>query len=128
MSLHKTIAIVNTSYNTTVGVSSCNLANGVGISIRISFTLSKSVVSKTGITIGDRGSSISNMSNASIANTSSITNMSSISTVANGSESLHKTIAIVNTSYNTAIGASSCDLANGVGISITVSIDSGQGQ
>merc|ERR1719452_61935 len=112
------------------GESIIYLSNGVGISIRrsFSFTLSKSIVVKTRITIGNRGSSISNMSNTGISSRCSITNMSSISTVANGTYSLHKTIAIVNTSYNTTVGASSCDLANGVGISITVSIDSGQGQ
>merc|ERR1719452_185066 len=110
------------------GESIIYLSNGVGISISFSFTLAISVVVKTGITIGNRGSSISNMSNSGISGRCSITNMSSISTVANGSNSLHKTIAIVNTSYNTTVGASSCDLANGVGISITVSIDSGQGQ
>merc|ERR550519_1786873 len=59
--------------------------------------------------------------------------MASISKVASihgsitkSTDTTHQTMAIVNTSYNTSIGVSSCNLANGVGI--TVSIDSSKGQ
>ena len=78
----------------------------------------------TGVSIGSGGSnnlvSISKMSNTSISN------MASIGTVANGTKSANNTVRIVNTSYNTAIGESRCNLADGVGI--TVSFDSGEGQ
>ena len=59
------------------------------------------------------------MSNTSTAN------KTCISMVANG-KSANNNVRIVNTSYNTAIGESRCNLADGVGI--TVSFDSGEGQ
>ena len=78
----------------------------------------------TGVSIGSGGSnnlvSISKMSNTSTSN------MTCISMVANGTKSANNTVGIVNTSYNTAIGESRCNLADGVGI--TVSFDSGEGQ
>ena len=78
----------------------------------------------TRVSVGSRGSndlvSISKMSNTSVSN------MASIGTVTNGTKSANNTVRIVNTSYNTAIGESRCNLANSVGI--TVSFDSGEGQ
>merc|ERR1712212_941246 len=47
-------------------------------------------------------------------------------TITKSTNTTHQTMAIVNTSYNTSVGVSSCDLANGVGI--TVSIDSSERQ
>merc|ERR1740128_422395 len=107
-----------------------NLANSVSIRVSLSRTLAiVSSISKTRISIGNRGgnsmSSIAKVSNTSIPSISKMSNtsISSISTVTNSTQSLHKTVAIVHTSYNTAIGESRCDLANSVGI--TVSLDSG---
>ena len=78
----------------------------------------------TGVSIGSGGSnnlvSISKMSNTSTSN------MTCISMVANGTKSANNNVRIVNTSYNTAIGESRCNLANCVGI--TVNFDSGEGQ
>merc|ERR1712183_936253 len=57
----------------------------------------------------------------------SISKVASIhSTITKSTHTTHQTMAIVNTSYNTPIGVSSCNLANGVGI--TVSIDSSKRQ
>merc|ERR1740128_831976 len=107
-----------------------DLANSVSIRVSISLTLAiVSSVSKTRISIGNRGgnsmSSIAKVSNTSISSIAKMSNTSipSISTVTNSTQSLHKTVAIVHTSYNTTIGVSRCDLANSVGI--TVSLDSG---
>merc|ERR1712123_247498 len=129
------------------GESSSNLSDSVSISIRISFCLSLTLavvsgisVSESGVSIGSGSSnnlfgiakvsntSISKMSNTSISKMSntSISNMSSIGTVANGTESADNTVRIVNTSHNTTVGESSCNLANSVGISL--SFDSGHAQ
>merc|ERR1712123_267652 len=91
-----------------------NLANSVSIRVSLSLTLAiVTSISQTRISISNRGgnsmSSIAKMSDTSIA---------SIGTVTNGTKSLHKTIAIVHTSYNTAIGVSRCDLANSVCITV----------
>merc|ERR1739838_1022007 len=109
-----------------------DLADSVSIRVSISLTLAiVSGISQTRISIGNRGgnsvSSISKVSNTSISSIAKMSNTSipSISTVTNGTQSLHKTVAIVHTSYNTTIGVSRCDLADGVGIGITVSLDSG---
>merc|ERR1740128_725332 len=68
-----------------------NLADSVSIRVSLSLTLAVvSSISQTTISISNRGGY----------------SMSSIGTVTNGTKSLHKTIAIVHTSYNTAIGVS----------------------
>merc|ERR1719495_1277349 len=90
--------------------SSSHLSNGV--SLRICFTFA--IVSS--ISIVSIGCCISKMTSISSVHT----------TVTKSTNTTHKTMAIVNTSYNTSIGVSSCNLANSVGI--TVSIDSSQGQ
>merc|ERR1719452_155013 len=96
----------------------CNLSNGVSLRISFSFTLAISVVVKTGITIGNRGSSISHLSNTSISNTSSI---SSIGRGSIGGSSDNSNI--VGTAISKGIGdrESIIHLSNGVGISIRVS-------
>merc|ERR1711892_584262 len=96
------------SYNTGVSIGSGSSNNLVGIT-----KVSNTSVSKMSNT------SISKMSNTSISN------MSSIGMVANSTESANNTVRIVNTSHNTTVGESSCDLANSVGIGITVGLDSG---
>merc|ERR1719452_239272 len=93
----------------------CNLSNGVSLRISFSFTLAISVVVKTGITIGNRGSSISHLSNTGISNTSSI---SSIGRGSIGGSSDNSNI--VGTAISEGIGdrESIIYLSNGVGISI----------
>merc|ERR1712106_296665 len=127
------------------GESSSDLSDSVSISIRISFGLSLTMTgvsvdsrgsNNTGVSIGSGSSNnlvgITKMSNTSISKLSntSIYNMSSIGTVANGTKSAYNTIGIVNTSHNTTVGESSCDLANSVGISLSLSLslDSGHAQ
>merc|ERR1711936_126123 len=64
---------------------------------------------------------------ASIPKVASISKVASIhSTITKSTHTTHQTMAIVNTSYNTSVGVSSCNLANGVGV--TVSIDSSKRQ
>merc|ERR1711970_1516353 len=92
--------------------SSSYLSNGVRLRICFSFTLA--IVSS--ISIVSIGCCISKMTSISSIHT----------TVTKSPNTTHKTMAIINTSYDTSIGVSSCDLANSVGI--TVSIDSSQGQ
>merc|ERR1712123_129322 len=89
----------------------------------------------TGVSIGSGSSnnlvgitkmsntSITKMSNTSIAKVSntSISNVSSIGTVANSTESANNTVRIVNTSHNIAVSEPSCNLANSVGISLSLS-------
>merc|ERR1711892_300906 len=98
----------------------------------------------TGVSIGSRSSdnlvgitkmsntSITKMSNTSISKMSntSISNVSSIGTVANSTESADNTVRIVYTSHHTTVGESSCNLANSVGISLSLSLsfDSGHAQ
>merc|ERR1719228_1981236 len=48
------------------------------------------------------------------------------SIITKSTNTTHQTMAIIDTSYNTSVGVSSCYLANGVGI--TVSIDSSKRQ
>merc|ERR1719452_88986 len=96
----------------------CNLSNGVSIRISFSFTLAISVVVKTGITIGDRGSSISHLSNTSISSTSSI---SSIGRGSIGGSSDNSNIVGTARSEGIGNGESIIYLSNGVGISIRVS-------
>merc|ERR1739838_297363 len=92
-----------------------NLADSVSIRVSLSLTLAVvSSISQTRISISNRGGN----SMSSIAKMSD-TGIPSIGTVTNGTQSLHKTIAIVHTSYNTTIGVSRCDLANSVGITVT---------
>merc|ERR1711970_958425 len=81
----------------------------------------------SGITIVSICSRSSN-SMTSIAKVSSITKVASIhsSTITKSTYTTHQTVAIVNTSYNTSIGVSSCYLANGIGI--TVGMDSSKRQ
>merc|ERR1712128_174140 len=133
------------------GESSSDLSDSVSISISISFSISLTLavvsgisVSKSGVSADCRGSNntgvsigsgssnnlvgIAKVSNTSISKMSntSISNMSSIGTVANGPKSADNTVRIVNTSHNTTVGESSCNLANSVGISL--SFDSGHAQ
>merc|ERR1712106_474987 len=137
------------------GETSSDLSDSVSISIRISFGLSLTLavvsgisVSKSGVSVDSRGTNntgvsigsgssnnlvgITKMSNTSISKMSntSVSNVSSIGTVANGTKSAYNTVGIVNTSYNTTVGESSCDLANSVGISLSLSLslDSGHAQ
>merc|ERR1711970_741209 len=119
--------------------SSSDLSDGVSISIslRLSLSLTLSVVvpsisvgrggvsmDRRGVTVG-RGSSNHMVGIAKMSNTS-IPNMSGIGTVADGPDTTNNTVRVVNTSYNTTMGESRCDLTNGVGV--TVSIDGGNGQ
>merc|ERR1711936_955036 len=92
--------------------SSSYLSNCVCLRICFSFTLA--VVSS--ISIVSIGCCITKMTSISSVHT----------TVTKSFDTTHKTMAIINTSYNTSRGVSSCNLANSVGI--TVSIDSSQGQ
>merc|ERR1711970_799443 len=92
--------------------SSSYLSNCVRLRICFSFTLA--IVPS--ISIVSIGCCISKMTSISSIHT----------TVTKSTDTTHKTMAIVNTSYDTSIGVSSCNLANSVGI--TVSIDSSQGQ
>merc|ERR1712128_421224 len=137
------------------GESSSDLSDSVSISISISFSISLTLavvsgisVSKSGVSADCRGSNntgvsigsgssnnlvgIAKVSNTSISKMSntSISNMSSIGTVANGTKSADNTVRIVNTSHNTTVGESPCDLSNSVGISISLSLsfDSGHAQ
>merc|ERR1712123_309023 len=135
------------------GESSSDLSDSVSISIGISLCLSLTLavvsgisVSKSGVSVDSRGGNntgvsigsgssnylvgISKMSNTSIAKMSntSVSNISSIGTVANGTESANNTVRIVNTSHNTTVGESGCDLSNSVGISLSLSLDSGHAQ
>merc|ERR1712123_560606 len=138
---------------------SISVSISISISFSLSLTLaivSGISVSKTGVSADSRGSNntgvsigsrssnnlvgIAKMSNTSItkiSNTSiskmsntSISNVSSIGTVANSTESADNTVRIVNTSHNTTVGESSCNLANSVGISLSLrlSFDSGHAQ
>merc|ERR1712106_1221248 len=130
------------------GESSSDLSDSVSISISFSLSLTLAIVSgisvsmagvsadsrgsnNTGVSIGSRSRNnlvgIAKMSNTSITKMSntSVSSMSSIGTVANSTESADNTVRIVNTSHNTTVGESSCDLSNSVGISLTVSLDSG---
>merc|ERR1712123_524593 len=127
------------------GESSSDLSDSVSISIRICFCLSLTLavvsgisVSKVGVSVDSRSSNnlvgIAKVSNTSISKMSntSVSNMPSIGTVANGTESTDNTVRIVNTSHNTTVGESSCDLSNSVGISLSISLslslDSGHAQ
>merc|ERR1719468_743307 len=113
--------------------SSSNLANGVSISLSfslsfsLSLTLAISIVGKTRITIGNRGSSIAKMSNTSIAKVSSISTVSntSISMIGRGriGGSGHNS-NIVGMASGVGIGnwKSSSNLANGVSISFSISL------
>merc|ERR1711892_545114 len=92
------------------GESSSDLSDSVSISIGISFGLSLTLAVVSGI------SKVSN------------TSMSSISKMSNTSISKMSNTGVSNTSYNTTVGESSCDLANSVGISLTVGFDSGHAQ
>merc|ERR1712054_664272 len=118
--------------------SSMNLSNGVSISISFSLTLaivvSISSISRVGrgsIGMGSigsrdvgsdrgrysiRGSNRGGVSMVGIGN----------STITNGTISAHNTIAVVYTSDDSTAGKSRCNLADGVGI--TVSLDSSKGQ
>merc|ERR1719452_42231 len=93
----------------------CNLSNGVGIRISFSFTLAISVVVKSGITIGNRGSSISKISDTSISSMSSI---SSIGRGSIGGSSDNSNIVGTARSIGIGNGESIIYLSNGVGISI----------
>merc|ERR1711970_331692 len=117
--------------------SSSDLSDGVSISFRLGLSLTLSIVvpgisvgrggvsmDSRGVTVG-RGSSNHMVGIAKMSNTS-IPNMSSIGTVADGPDTTNNTVRVVNTSYNTTMGESRCDLTNGVGV--TVSIDGGNGQ
>merc|ERR1719452_295957 len=92
----------------------CDLSNGVSIRISFSFTLAISVVVKTGITIGDRGSSISKISDTSIANTS----ISSIGRGSIGGSGDNSNIVGAARSIGIGNGESIIYLSNGVGIRI----------
>merc|ERR1711970_1019771 len=117
--------------------SSSDLSDGVSISLRLSLSLTLSIevpgisvgrggvsMDSRGVTVG-RGSSNHMVGIAKMSNTS-IPNMSGIGTVADGPDTNNNTVRVVNTSYNTTMGESRCDLTNGVGV--TVSIDSSNGQ
>merc|ERR1711892_419476 len=136
---------------------SVSISFSIGISFGLGLTLavvSGISVSKSGVSVDSRGSnntgvsigsgssnnlvgitkmsntSITTMSNTSISKMSntSISNMSSIGTVANSTKSADNTVRIVNTSHNTTIGESCCNLANSAGISLSLSLDSGHAQ
>merc|ERR1711970_581408 len=117
--------------------SSSDLSDGVSLSLRLGLSLTLSIVvpgisvgrggvsmDSRGVTVG-RGSSNHMVGIAKMSNTS-IPNMSAIGTVADGPDTTNNTVRVVNTSYNTTMGESRCDLTNGVGV--TVSIDGGNGQ
>merc|ERR1711892_758261 len=100
------------------GESSSDLSDSVSISIRVSFCLSLTLavvsgisVSKTGVSVDSRGS---NNTGVSIGSGSS-TNLVGISKMSNTSISKMSNPGVSNTSYNTTVGESSCDLANSVG-------------
>merc|ERR1712055_1112522 len=97
--------------------SGSNLSNSV--STRVSLSLTLAIVSGISVvSIGNR---------SSIPKVASISKMATIhSTITKSTHTTHQTMAIVNTSYNTSIGVSSCYLADCVGI--TVSIDSSERQ
>merc|ERR1711892_129278 len=122
---------------------SIGISFGLTLAVVSGISVSKSGVSvdsrrsnNTGVSIGSGSSnnlvgitkmsntSVSKMSNTSIAQVSntSVSNVSSIGTVANSTESADNTVRIINTSYNTPVGESSCDLANSVGISLSLSL------
>merc|ERR1719452_466269 len=97
----------------------CHLSNGVSLRIGFSFTLAISVVVKTRITIGNRGSSISHLSNTSISNTSSI---SSIGRGSIGGSSDNSNIVGAARSEGISNGESIIYLSNGVGVSISFTL------
>merc|ERR1712055_1222930 len=108
---HSNIVRMASSISISNWKSGSNLSNGVSIRVSLSLTLAK----------------MSGISVVSIGNWSSISKVASIhSTITKSTNTTHQTMAIVNTSYNTSIGVSSCNLANGVGI--TVSIESSKRQ
>merc|ERR1719493_247227 len=108
-----------------------NLSDGVSISISFSLTLAI-VVSISSIGRVGRGSigmgSIGSRDVGSDRGRYSIrgSNRGRGSTVGNGTISTHNTIAVVYTSDDSTAGKSRCNLADGVGI--TVSLDSSKGQ
>jgi len=111
--------------------SSSDLTDGVSISIRVSLSLTLAIEvsgvsvdgggwDNTGVDRGSRnnsgvgsGGSNNMVSIAKVSNTS-IANMSSI-----GSDTANNTIRVVDTSHDTSRGASSCDLTNGVGVTVS---------
>merc|ERR550519_1259784 len=114
---HSNIVRMSSGISISNWKSCSNLSNGV--SIRVSLSLTLAVVSGISIvSIGNR---------SSISKVASISKMATIhSTITKSTDNTHQTMAIVNTSYNTSVGVSSCNLANGVGV--TVSIDSSERQ
>merc|ERR1712106_619627 len=119
------------------GESSSDLSDSVSIRISFSFGLTLAVVSgisisKVGISVDGRGSNNTGVSigSGSSNNLVGITKMSntSITKMSNTSISKMSNTGVSNTSYNTTVGESSCDLANSVGISFTVGLDSSHAQ
>merc|ERR1719369_2552717 len=95
---NKSMTIIYSSYNT-IGSTMSNLANGVGISISLRITVSFPLAIISTIE----------------------TSIAKISTVTNSTIARNKPITIIYSSYNT-IGSSISNLANGVGISISISL------
>merc|ERR1719187_2899299 len=116
--------------------SSSDLTNGVSISIRVSLSLTLAIEvsgvsvdgggwDNTGVNRGSRnnsgvgsGGSNNMVSIAKVSNTS-IANMSGVGTVTDGTDTANNTVGVVNTSHDTSEGASSSDLTNGVGVTVS---------
>jgi len=122
-SRHKTMAIANTSNNTAIGQTSINLSDSVGISFGISRPLSQGVVAISQIGITTITIVLASVGSCRDNSTNGRNSMSDFSnwTVANSTNTRHKTMAVVNTSNNTTIGQTSVNLCESVGISFGIS-------